>query len=945
MAGVGQGMVAGSVLLVCAQALPAAAAAPVFGPAAPIAADAATDSANDTAPRIATDAHGTWVAIWTSARAAGGGLRTDSDVLTARSHDLGVTWSAPVAVNGGAAVDGEFDFAPALATDGQGLWIAVWAATNGLDTDLFTARSTDGGATWSAKQPLHADAANDAANDDHPHIATDGNGTWVVVWDANQRAGNDRDVFVARSTDGGLTWTPPGPIAADAAGDRGTDQRPQIATDGSGLWLAVWSSNDTRGGTKGSDFDILVARSGDGGATWTVPAPVNANAAADRGLDDRPQVATDGAGTWIVVWASDADLEGRLGSDLDILAARSTDGGATWSWPVPVNSDAGGDDAEDGAPALATDGAGTWVAVWESTGSRRGTGISAHSVIVAHSLDGGAHWSAARVLDGDAAGDGRRDLAPQLATAGGVWNVVWSRTGGAFGSDADVVHAAGREHCGDGVVDPGEQCDAGNVSSGDDCTSACELAATPRPPTTPGPGGTVDGTAPATASTAATNTPGAGSSSDAGATLTLSPSATPATAATPTVAASAAPGSDGTGEAAAATPTGGATPGPGGDTPPQETSTPGASASPTQSPAGTGTPTPAAAGSADPSAAATPQPLPTFSGSLAGTARAKAAVACQRAIFKVGARLVGARLGTLGRCAGALYRCVQTKPGDPACLAKVGVRCSSASAAFTRTERRQSAAVTRACSGTVAFADLLAPAGLGYGGTPCGADAATFDDVVACIVGVHECGSAGIFEILQPRAKELLRLPDTNAATLDSVTCLPDHGGEGAALGDPRGRGRILGACATAIVKAGSSFARKQLVRRAKCADRLFTCAQLAPGDRTCLAAARSRCEREAAAAASEERGLAAALARYCSEPLVPYATLRAAPAANLDALGAACASVGVAALDSLADYRQCLLRSGTCRVEALLTAQAPRFVELLAAAGGATADGDCGRR
>ena len=461
MAGVGQGMVAGSVLLVCAQALPAAAAAPVFGPAAPIAADAATDSANDTAPRIATDAHGTWVAIWTAARAAGGGLGTDSDVLTARSHDLGATWSAPVAVNGGAAVDGEFDFAPALATDGQGLWIAVWAATNGLDTDLFTARSTDGGATWSAKQPLHADAANDAANDDHPHIATDGNGTWVVVWDANQRAGNDRDVFVARSTDGGLTWTPPAPIVADAAGDRGTDQRPQIATDGSGLWLAVWSSNDTRGGTKGSDFDILVARSGDGGATWTVPAPVNANAAADRGLDDRPQMATDGNGTWLVAWVSDANVDGSLGSDLDILAARSTDGGATWSWPGPVNSDAAGDTGEDGAPALATDGAGTWVAVWESTDSRSGTRVAAYSVLMAHSVDGGAHWSAPRALDADAAGDGRRDLAPHLAAAEGVWNVVWSTRGGALGADADVVRAGGREHCGDGVVDPGEQCDGG----------------------------------------------------------------------------------------------------------------------------------------------------------------------------------------------------------------------------------------------------------------------------------------------------------------------------------------------------------------------------------------------------------------------------------------------------------------------------------------------------
>jgi hypothetical protein len=42
-----------------------------------------------------------------------------------------------------------------------------------------------------------------------------------------------------------------------------------VTTDGQGTWVAVWDSTDSLGGTIGTDGDILVARSTDGGLTWT----------------------------------------------------------------------------------------------------------------------------------------------------------------------------------------------------------------------------------------------------------------------------------------------------------------------------------------------------------------------------------------------------------------------------------------------------------------------------------------------------------------------------------------------------------------------------------------------------------------------------------------------------------------------------------------------------
>ena len=64
----------------------------------------------------------------------------------------------------------------------------------------------------------------------------------------------------------------------------------------------MWQSDDSLGGTIGTDWDILVSRSTDAGGTWTAPAPLNTNAASDSGTTVDPQVTTDGAGNWVAVW-------------------------------------------------------------------------------------------------------------------------------------------------------------------------------------------------------------------------------------------------------------------------------------------------------------------------------------------------------------------------------------------------------------------------------------------------------------------------------------------------------------------------------------------------------------------------------------------------------------------------------------------------------------------
>ena len=57
-------------------------------------------------------------------------------------------------------------------------------------------------------------------------------------------------------------------------------------------------------------------------------ATLNTNAATDSGGEDWfPQVASDGAGNWVAVWYSGDSLGGTIGTDNDILVARSSDDG------------------------------------------------------------------------------------------------------------------------------------------------------------------------------------------------------------------------------------------------------------------------------------------------------------------------------------------------------------------------------------------------------------------------------------------------------------------------------------------------------------------------------------------------------------------------------------------------------------------------------------------
>lgn len=412
-----------------------------------------TDAGSDFEPKLATDSAGNWIAVWQSTVNLGGTIGADSDIFYARSIDNGITWSAPDALNSRADVDITSDFDVQLTTDGAGTWIAVWEATDpidgtiGFDFDILCARSTDNGVTWTAQAPLNSHAFTDNAGDFDPQLTTDGAGTWIATWESEVNLsgsiGFDHDILYARSTDDGATWSTASPLNTNAATDNEDDNSVQLATDGTGNWIAVWASEDDLGGSIGIDSDILYSKSTDGGVTWTAPSPLNSNAATDMGSDHDPHLTTDSSGHWIAVWNSENDLGGTIGTDSDIHYSKSSDAGATWTNPAPLNANAHADTGGDSRPHLTTDGAGNWVAVWESVDSLGGTIGTDLDTIYSRSTDNGATWTFPAPLSTHAVFDSATDGAPRMATDGaGNWLAAWYSNediGGSIGTDYDIV--------------------------------------------------------------------------------------------------------------------------------------------------------------------------------------------------------------------------------------------------------------------------------------------------------------------------------------------------------------------------------------------------------------------------------------------------------------------------------------------------------------------------
>jgi hypothetical protein len=211
---------------------------------------------------------------WDNATGSSSSTTNGNNVLLSYSDDGGATFSTPVSVSGpftgGTGAIGADPYVTASGT----LHVAWQDDAHGTIDD---AASTDGGQTFSAPHviaPVNGFQFNVAAQASRGALVYPSCGAYQTTLYCSYMNGSDAatNVYVAKSTDGGATWTS---TAVPAGGDQFNQ------------WLAVDPSNgsvnvayyDT--GTHGATSTLYtLARSTDGGATYTA-API-ANAPTDE---------------------------------------------------------------------------------------------------------------------------------------------------------------------------------------------------------------------------------------------------------------------------------------------------------------------------------------------------------------------------------------------------------------------------------------------------------------------------------------------------------------------------------------------------------------------------------------------------------------------------------------------------------------------------------------
>ena len=245
-----------------------------------------------------------------------------SDVYLARSTNGGSTFSTAQNLTSGGSPNDRAAVKPVVVATRNGSADRVFVAYQTVDAglrELRVLRSSDSGATFSASDIESNDSFDNFKHD----IAIDATGINVVVaWERLQTSDLDRDVYTRSSTDGGANWTTARRVTVNS-GAAPVAGKPQVAITGNGTRVFVW--REQRGGA----FDIF--------ASWATHAELSAGnpaggrevsvrVSATRASDD-PRVIAVGANVY-VTWQ---DIATDTSGDADVMFARSTDSGATYS--------------------------------------------------------------------------------------------------------------------------------------------------------------------------------------------------------------------------------------------------------------------------------------------------------------------------------------------------------------------------------------------------------------------------------------------------------------------------------------------------------------------------------------------------------------------------------------------------------------------------------------
>jgi hypothetical protein len=222
-------------------------------------------------------------------------------------------------------------------------------SSNFVTRHIMFSRSTDGGVGWSTPITLGTGCLEAAI----PAVGPDGS-VYVSWFDCNIRGG-DREL-VRKSTDGGVTFS--SAVAAGSGLMRCPDPLPGAHFRLSGEAAPTIATDPTGAArvyvawsscTPTSQADVFLSRSTDGGATWSFPLRVNDDGTSNLRDQFFPAITVDDQGVVRAMWGDDRlDTANPGGRNYDVFAAASTDHGASFGTNVRVTTQSSNPDIDNG---------------------------------------------------------------------------------------------------------------------------------------------------------------------------------------------------------------------------------------------------------------------------------------------------------------------------------------------------------------------------------------------------------------------------------------------------------------------------------------------------------------------------------------------------------------------------------------------------------------------
>ncbi len=301
--------------------------------------------------------------------------------------DGGVTWHDTLLSGTPYAWDSD----PGITVDADGnFYVVVLSLPEDASTSgIFVFKSSDGGVSWSG--PYTVVDENSGVFEDKELIACDRVpdsphlGNLYVAWTRFYDYINGGINF-AFSQDGGVTWNGPIHIGSAIYGV----QWPVTAVGDSGTVYVAWLDF--------SYNRLVIAKSTDGGATFSDPEPItNINNGwfyinPDLLVISYPSLGADvnrESPYYGYLYVAYADSTANRGSD--VFFRRSTDGGETWSQPIRLSDDSATSTADQFHPWLDVDQNGVITVIFYDR--RNDTNNLLMDVYITQSFDGGETWT------------------------------------------------------------------------------------------------------------------------------------------------------------------------------------------------------------------------------------------------------------------------------------------------------------------------------------------------------------------------------------------------------------------------------------------------------------------------------------------------------------------------------------------------------------------------